>query len=369
MERVWVVTWLPPYHDMGLIAGLLLPLYRGGSITVVPPPAFLQRPVRWLKAVSRVRPSHSGGPPFGFELCVDRITPEDRSTLDLAGWKVAAIGAEPIRPGTIDAFTRAFGPCGFRREAFYPCYGLAEATVFVTGGRVDDPPIVRRFDPSSLDPGQVARPSPEMPDGRALVGCGRPSPEERLAIVEPRTCVECAAGQVGEIWIAGPSVGSGYQGQPDESARIFGATLARAGETGFLRTGDLGFLDNGELFVTGRIKGLIIIRGVNHYPQDVELTAEACSPGAAEELRRSIRGRDRGRRPTRPRRGSRSCAPASGFGRSVRRGQTGDRRGARHRPGSHRPSGAGRDAQDDERQDPAGGVQGRVSRRNAEARV
>ncbi|HYX26461.1 MAG TPA: amino acid adenylation domain-containing protein [Thermoanaerobaculia bacterium] len=259
-----IVGWLPLYHDMGLIGNVLQPLYLGARCILQTPAAFLQRPLSWLAAISRYRATTSGAPNFAYDLCVRKIGEEQRAGLDLASWEVAFNGAEPVRPDTLERFAAAFAPQGFRREAFYPCYGLAEATLFVSGGGKGAPPVVAAA------------------GARGLVGCGHPWMDQRLAVVDPQSGRPAGAGQEGEIWISGPSVAQGYWGQPEATERDFRARLAGTledpGEGPFLRTGDLGFLSGGELFVTGRIKDLLIIRGRNLYPQDVERTVEESHP-------------------------------------------------------------------------------------------
>ncbi|HEX6287553.1 MAG TPA: AMP-binding protein, partial [Herpetosiphonaceae bacterium] len=272
------VIWLPPYHDMGLIGGILQPLYTGFPVVLMSPVSFLQRPLRWLQAISDYRATTSGGPNFAYELCLRKITPEQRERLDLSSWRVAFNGAEPIRAETLERFTAAFSSAGFRREALYPCYGLAEATLIVSGGHVSTPPISRAFEGAALEQGRVLQAASEQPGSRTLVGCGQAPPDQQIAIVEPQSGVRCQPGQIGEIWVAGPSVAQGYWNQPGETMRTFEARIADTGDGPFLRTGDLGFLHDGELFITGRIKDLIIIRGRNHYPQDIERTVEECHP-------------------------------------------------------------------------------------------
>jgi acyl-CoA synthetase (AMP-forming)/AMP-acid ligase II len=272
------VIWLPPYHDMGLIGGILQPVYGGFPVVLMSPLAFLQTPLRWLQAVSRYQATTSGGPNFAYDLCVDKIAPEQRAALDLSSWVVAFDGAEPVRPGTLERFAAAFGPCGFRRAAFYPCYGLAEATLIVSGGERTALPVVQRFETAALERERMARVSANQDDSRALVGCGQNLPGQRIVIADPETSVLCSPDRIGEIWLAGPSVAQGYWRRPDETQRTFGACLADSGQGPFLRTGDLGFLKNGELFIAGRLKDLIIVRGRNHYPQDVELTVERSHP-------------------------------------------------------------------------------------------
>lgn len=268
------VFWLPSYHDMGLIGGILQPMYVGRPNVLMSPMSFLQKPYRWLAAISRFRGTTSGGPNFAYDLCVRKITPEQRKTLDLSSWKVAFNGAEPVRAETIRAFTEAFAPCGFRPEAFYPCFGLAEATLIVSGGHVHQAPIIRSFDGAKLLEGRAEPVAPGSAAARDLVGCGRNLPDQRVAIVDPESCAELPERRVGEIWVRGPSVAQGYWGNREATRATFHACLAETGEGPFLRTGDLGFLDDGELFVTGRVKDLIIVHGVNYYPQDIERTVQ-----------------------------------------------------------------------------------------------
>lgn len=277
-ERSVGVTWLPHFHDMGLIYGILQPMYRGFPCYVMPPSAFLQRPRRWVEAISRFKGTHSGGPNFAFELCANRITPEQRQGLDLSSWAVAFNGAEPVRHRTLASFVAAFGPCGFRADALSPAYGMAETTLMVSVSRQGAPVVRYRAQAAELERNRVvAATSPD--DARDLVGCGRGEGVRRLLIVDPHTLAPCPSGQVGEIWAAGASIAQGYWNRPDETERTFRAFLAGSGEGPFLRTGDLGFIVDGELFITGRLKDLIIIRGVNHYPQDIEHTVESAHAG------------------------------------------------------------------------------------------
>jgi len=278
------LIWLPPYHDMGLIGGVLQPLYGGFPCALMSPVSFLQHPVRWLKAISRYRATTSGGPNFAYDLCVRKITPEQRGALDLGSWTVAFSGAEPVNADTLARFAEAFAPCGFRREALYPCYGLAEATLFASGGRRGLAPVVRFADTRALGRHEVALTGERTRESTAVVGCGQGAPDQALVIVDPETRRVCAAGRIGEIWLAGPSIAGGYWDCPGESEAAFGARLEDSGEGPYLRTGDLGFVVEGELFITGRLKDLLIIRGRNHYPQDIEATVEgshgALRPGA-----------------------------------------------------------------------------------------
>lgn len=272
------VIWLPPYHDMGLIGGILQPLYGGFPVVLMSPVAFLHNPLRWLQAVSRYGATTSGGPNFAYDLCVRKSTPAQRACLDLSCWQVAFSGAEPIRPDTLERFAETFVSCGFRREAFYPCYGLAEATLIVSGGAVPRPPIVRTVQGAALEHHRVIDTPTDQDGTRTLVGCGHALADQQMVIVHPETLTRCASDHVGEIWIAGPSVAQGYWQRPDETERTFGAFVADTGAGPFLRTGDLGCLRDGELFVTGRLKDLIIMRGRNLYPQDIELTVERSDP-------------------------------------------------------------------------------------------
>jgi acyl-CoA synthetase (AMP-forming)/AMP-acid ligase II len=268
------VGWLPLHHDMGLIGSVLQPLYSGFSCILMSPMAFLQRPVRWLQAIHRYQATISGGPNFAYDLCSRKITMEQLDTLDLSSWDVAINGAEPIRRSTIDQFIATFEPCGFRREAFYPCYGLAEATLMTSGGGKDASPIVRTVQKVALEQHQMAIPCIGHRGAQALVGCGKSLDDQHLLIVDPDTRTECGPDRVGEIWLAGRSVARGYWNAPQATHDTFEAHLADTGEGPFLRTGDLGFLHHGELFVTGRLKDVIVIRARTHYPQDIEATVE-----------------------------------------------------------------------------------------------
>ena len=271
------VIWLPPYHDMGLIGGVLQPLYAGFPVFLMSPVDFLQKPRRWLQAISRYRATTSGGPNFAYDLVCRKVKPQDLTSLDLSSWEVAFNGAEPVRAETLDRFTETFAPCGFRREVFYPCYGMAETTLIVSGGGKTEAPTVHCIDSVALESHRIEPASSEV-DQRWVVSSGRPCPKHNLVVVNPETHLPCSEKHVGEIWVAGPSVAQGYWSQIDKTREVFQAYLADTGAGPFLRTGDLGFLQEGELFVTGRLKDIIIIRGQNHYPQDIELTVESSHP-------------------------------------------------------------------------------------------
>jgi phthiocerol/phenolphthiocerol synthesis type-I polyketide synthase C len=270
------VTWLPPYHDMGLIGGLLEPAYGGFPVTFMSPLSFIKQPARWLRAITNCRATHSGGPNFAFDLCASKISAEEREGLDLSSWKLAFTGAEPVRADTLNRFSRAFQPYGFRRAALYPCYGLAEATLIVSGGRRLSGPATRKVQPKALEANKVAHASGSR--SRTLVGSGKSIPGQKIAIVDPESRTPVPPNQVGEVWVSGPSVADGYWGRPADSAEVFAGRLAGTGKGPFLRTGDLGFLSDGELFITGRIKDVIIIAGKNHYPQDIEHSVGECHP-------------------------------------------------------------------------------------------
>lgn len=272
------VCWLPPYHDMGLVGGLLQTVYHGAWCRLMSPVAIVQDPFRWLAAISRHRADTSGGPNFAYDLCAQRVTPEQAATLDLSSWSIASIGSEPVSAETMDRFAAAFGRCGFRYEAFCPGYGLAEATLLVTTRPKAEPPVVLSLSAAALEGGQAVPAGPGEA-ARSLVGCGRPWLGQEVRVVDPETCRARADGHVGEVWVRGESVAAGYWGRPEETERTFRARLADTGAGPYLRTGDLGFVRDGELFVTGRIKDVIIVRGRNHYPQDIEETVQSVHPG------------------------------------------------------------------------------------------
>lgn len=272
------VSWLPPYHDMGLIGGVLQPIYVGAPMVLMSPLAFLQKPVRWLQAISHYKATTSGGPNFAYDLCVRKIKPEQHASLDLSSWEVAFTGAEPIRAQTLAQFVAAFTQCGFRKETFLPCYGMAETTLIVSGGLKTALPIVRQVEGAALEQNRVVAATSKQEGTQAIVGVGRSWLDHKIMIVDPESLTVCPANRVGEIWVSGSSVAQGYWNRVLETRQTFHASTANTGEGPFLRTGDLGFLQDGELFVTGRLKDLIIIRGQNHYPQDIELTVEKSHP-------------------------------------------------------------------------------------------
>jgi 8-amino-7-oxononanoate synthase/acyl carrier protein len=271
------MSWLPTYHDMGLVGGVLMAMFYGRPAVLMSPMAFLQKPIRWLRGITKYGVTISGAPNFAYDLCTDKITDDQLAGLDLSTWEVAFNGAEPVRADTLQRFSERFGPYGFRAETHYPCYGMAETTLIVTGSYKGRPKIVRSFDGRALDAKKVLPAKKEDTAARELVGCGHVLPDEKVRIVEPETCRELPADRIGEIWVSSPSVAQGYWNNREATDTTFRAYIAGTGEGPFLRTGDLGFLLDGELFVTGRIKDMIIVRGVNRYPQDIEMTVERTS--------------------------------------------------------------------------------------------
>jgi 8-amino-7-oxononanoate synthase len=270
------VFWLPPFHDMGLIGGILQPCYLGRGAVLMSSATFLQRPLSWLETMSKYRATTSAAPNFAFDLCVERIKPEEARGLDLSAWHTVFDGAEPIRAETIERFSRAFADAGFRRDAFFPCYGLAEATLFVSGGPWGHGPYSLDVSRAALEEKRVAPAT--AGDRLRLVSSGAPASAQSVRIVDPETLQPCDERHVGEIWVHGDSVASGYWNNAEESRLTFDARIAGEDETRYLRTGDLGFVDDGQLFVTGRLKDLIILGGRNYYPQDLELAAERSHP-------------------------------------------------------------------------------------------
>jgi acyl-CoA synthetase (AMP-forming)/AMP-acid ligase II len=271
------LSWLPVNHDMGLIDGVLQPAFSGFPGWLMAPASFLQRPSRWLRAISRVRATHSGAPNFAYDLCAKRVTDAERASLDLSSWTIAYNGSEPVRASTLEAFHRTFSPCGFRWESFRPAYGLAEATLLVASAAAGEDASSFRADATLLAKGRVVR-SADAAHPVTLMSCGRPAPGLRIEIVDPVRHTRAAPGEIGEIWVAGPSVAAGYWNRPAESTAAFNAYLADSNDGPFLRTGDLGIVRQHQVLVTGRLKDVLIVRGLKHYPQDVEMSAERSHP-------------------------------------------------------------------------------------------
>ena len=281
-EESVLCCWMPMYHDMGLIGTILMTVYVGATAILLTPIDFLQQPFRWLKAISKYRVTYSGGPNFAFDLCIRKITEEQKAELDLSSWINSFNGAEPVRAETLKRFAEEFAVCGFRAEFLQPCYGLAEHTLTASGGVLDEPPIYVTVDAMALEQHEVVQRLPHEEDVRTLVGCGHGWLGTEIRIVDPETMITCPQNRVGEIWLKSPSVAQGYWNRPEQTIQEFRAYTKDGNEGPFLRTGDLGFLVGDELFVTGRRKDLILIRGKNFYPQDIEYTVEQAHPAVRE---------------------------------------------------------------------------------------
>ena len=278
-DKSVMVTWLPIHHDMGLIYGMLLPFFCGYPCYFMTPQAFVQRPYRWLHAISKYRGTHNAAPNFAFELCANKIGAEEKKNLDLSTWTVAMNAAEPVRAETLRRFTESFSECGFRFENFKPGYGLAEGTLILSTTFKDRTAKMARFDDEQLERhNRAVESTTDDTTSKVHVGHCNSIEDTRIAIVNPGTLLECGEGEVGEVWAKGRSIAQGYWQREDATEETFRAKIADTGEGPFLRTGDLGFIKDNELYITGRHKDLIIIRGQNHYPQDIEYTVEASHP-------------------------------------------------------------------------------------------
>jgi acyl-CoA synthetase (AMP-forming)/AMP-acid ligase II len=271
------VNWMPHFHDYGLVQGLLQPLFSGDPCYFMSPMSFLKRPVHWLGAISKYRGTHSQAPNFAYDHCIRRMSEDDREGLDLSSWKAAGNAAEPINGDTLEAFIRMFEPVGFRREAAAPAYGLAEATLLVSSTPPGGGPRIVDFDAQALAEGRVALAAPGAA-ARKIVGCGELVGNTRVAIVNPETRTRSHADEVGEIWVSDPAVAVGYWNNPAKSETTFAARLEDTGEGPWMRTGDLGFLRDGQLYICGRFKDMIIIRGANFAPQDIEWASQQSHP-------------------------------------------------------------------------------------------
>ena len=289
LDEVWkhtadskIISWMPVFHDMGLVYGVLQAIYSGCVSYLMSPMLVMQNPFEWLHAISKYRINYSLVPNFAYQVCIDKITDEQKKTLDLSCWKVAGNGAEPIRPETLKKFAEYFKDSGFSASSFAPCYGLAEATLLVTGATVGTGATCLEIDPRQLENNRI-----ELSDGNItttrIVGCGLPASITTVKIVNPDTCIECAERMIGEVWVKGPIVASGFWNRPEDSQSIFKAAISGEEEGFYLRTGDLGFIYNSEFFFTGRRKELIIIRGANYYPQDIEQTIRNSHPMLGSE--------------------------------------------------------------------------------------
>ncbi|NWB99518.1 fatty acyl-AMP ligase [Pseudomonas gingeri] len=269
-----VVSWLPPFHDMGLVGGIIQPLFAGFTANIMSPMTFLRRPLRWLQAISLYGATSSGGPNFSYKLCAKHFSNKQMDGIDLSSWRVAFNGAEPIRAQTLKSFFELFSPYGFSHEAFYPCYGLAESTLFVTGGGPREVYQQVSIDSVQLSLGRAEH-VVEHPDAKTLVGSGQVL-GNKVVIVDPRDRRVLNDRDIGEIWVSGESVAQGYWQRPEESEVVFQA-ITQDGQGPFMRTGDYGFFDGQELFITGRLKEVIIINGKNYFPSDIESSVQALS--------------------------------------------------------------------------------------------
>ncbi|MDG4827792.1 fatty acyl-AMP ligase [Solwaraspora sp. WMMD1047] len=295
-------SWVPFFHDFGLVCGLLNPLAAGSHTVHISPMAFVQDPYRWLRTISDYQVDWSITPNFSLAQCVNRVTDEQKRTLDLSSLRLLTVAAEPVRAEAVDAFVAAFADCGLRPTAPTPCYGLAEATLPVTAPPLDEGTVDRHFDRAALAAGR-AEPRPDgTPDTVRLVSCGLPRTGVSVRVVDPAAHHRLADGEIGEIWVRGPNVADGYWARPDRTAEVFAGRLrpAAADDTDdgpWLRTGDLGFLLDGRLHVTGRLKDLVIVRGRNHYPDDIEITVQQAvgepNPGLAAAFAVDLDGTER----------------------------------------------------------------------------
>jgi len=269
------IVWAPHYHDLCLVGHVLGPIYYGYESTLMSPLDFLRKPVRWLRAMSHYKVANTACPNFGYEYAARRIKPEDCEGLDLSHWLIAGNGGEPVLPKTMEKFIEKFGPYGFRPQTFMPTYGMAESVLFVAGMKPKSrPPRILRLSAPDLEKHTIRVLAENEPGGRTVVSCGKPGSDHRIIAVDPKTLTLSKPDQVGELWVQGPSVPGSYWGLPEESAAVFKGYLADTNEGPFLRTGDLGFVADDEIYVTGRLKDMIIVAGRNHYPGDIELTVQ-----------------------------------------------------------------------------------------------
>ncbi len=269
------IVWAPHYHDLCLVGHIIGPVFQGYESTLMSPMDFLLKPVRWLRAISHYKIANTASPNFGYEYSTRRIKPEECDGLDLSHWIVAGNGGEPVLQQTIEKFVEKFEPYGFRPQTFLPCYGMAESVLFIAGVKsLSQPPKVLTLSTTDLETDTVRVLADNEPGGHKIISCGKPGSGHRVIVVDPATLTQCDPDQVGELWVEGPSIPGSYWGLPDESAATFEGHLADTNEGPFLRTGDLGFIADGEIYLTGRLKDLIIIAGRNHYPSDIELTVQ-----------------------------------------------------------------------------------------------
>ncbi|MEA5536255.1 fatty acyl-AMP ligase [Crocosphaera sp. XPORK-15E] len=272
-------TWMPYFHDYGLVEGMMVPLYNGTPCYLMSPFSFIKRPIQWLRNITKYKVTHSQAPNFAYDLCIRRVKPKEIPQLNLSSWQAAGNAAEPINPRVMSNFVETFSPCGFKWETFAPAYGLAEYTLLVSNKPKGTHPVFACLEANALEQDKIVDADPEQEKGiRVLASCGQLVCETKVAIVHPDTLTHCATDEVGEIWVSDPSMAQGYWQRQEDTENTFGAYIKDTQEGPFLRTGDLGFLKDGELYITGRMKDLIIIRGTNHYPQDLEWTVQHLDP-------------------------------------------------------------------------------------------
>jgi len=269
-QKSTLVNWLPNFHDMGLIGCVIEPIYGGFKNVMIPPNVFLQNPQTWLNAISKYKGTTAGGPNFCFDFCLERIPEEKRKGIDLSSLTVFWTGAETIRKTSIEEFTNDFRDSQFRKHQFFPCYGLAEATLIVTGGKLDKEPVYLKLNRKAIEVNSIEPATQAHSETENYVGCGFPWINTTVYIVDPKTHQKCNKNEIGEIWVSGPAVAQGYWNNPQLTNQVFNAHIKNSNEGPFLRTGDLGFVREDQLFVTGRLKELIIVNGKNYYPQDIE---------------------------------------------------------------------------------------------------
>ena len=272
------ITWMPYFHDYGLVEGMMVPLYNGHPCYLMSPFSFVKRPLQWLRNITKYKGTHSQAPNFAYDLCTRRVKAKDIPTLDLSSWEAAGNAAEPINPKVMVKFVETFAPCGFRWQTFAPAYGLAEYTLLVSNKPKGTKPVFLKVEANAIEQDKIVVAPDDKEQGvRIFPSCGRQVCDTKIRIVDPEKLTLCAEDEVGEIWVQDPSMAQGYWQREDATKETFQGYIQDTGEGPFLRTGDLGFYKDGELYITGRIKDLIIIRGTNHYPQDLEWTVQHLS--------------------------------------------------------------------------------------------
>jgi acyl-CoA synthetase (AMP-forming)/AMP-acid ligase II/acyl carrier protein len=271
------VSWLPHHHDLGLVAHLLHSLYSGSHCVILSPTAFVSQPIQWLQAITKYRGEYTGAPNFAYQLCVDKIQPDEQQAIDLSSLRMAINAAEPIDPQTLRDFSQKFAPNGFKPQMFLPAYGMAEATVFISSGTLEQEPVFKSVDWTKLGQDNIAQEAIDGAKEKVFVGCGQAKLDEQIRIVDPELDRIVPSNQVGEIWVSGSNIMAGYYNHPEASAKTL--VYLTDDDRVYLRTGDLGFIDDrGELYITGRLKDMMIINGVNYYPQDLEGCVEQAHP-------------------------------------------------------------------------------------------